>query len=121
MQHAHGLLLLTAMCSVAIAGFKPLNGTLPEPIQPGWDRRCVEWDRAEPADTCWALVTRLNMTLQHFYDINPQLQGDCVHNLWAGYWYCLDNTVPAGASSEVATTTPQCGSTTFCTASAGTA
>ncbi|KAJ9150129.1 hypothetical protein NKR19_g5352 [Coniochaeta hoffmannii] len=99
------LSLLAISLTLTAADPFPSSSTSPEPRQPGWDRNCREWSKAAPGDTCWALATRLNMSLQYFLDINPQLHDDCVHNFWAGYWYCTALAASASPTAAAAGTT----------------
>lgn len=109
------LSLLAFQLSVAAADYLPSSETWPEPRQTGWDRNCQQWTMAEQGDTCWQLAADLHMDLQDFLDMNPQLSNDCVHNLWAGYWYCTATTVPPGLGPAV--TTPHSTDSSFSTKS----
>jgi hypothetical protein len=111
---------LAIQLSITAADYFPYSETWPEPRQAGWDRNCLQWYKAETGDTCWQLVTRLNMGLQDFLDINPQLENDCVHNLWAGYWYCTAITMPPGMGPTVTTIPPQNTESDFTTNAAAT-
>ncbi|OIW22701.1 hypothetical protein CONLIGDRAFT_650375 [Coniochaeta ligniaria NRRL 30616] len=100
------LSLLAHLLSLAVADYFPVSETWPAPRQPGWDHKCTEWTKAQAGDTCWQIASKLNIDLGDFMHMNPQLQGDCVHNLWAGYWYCLGYYTPPSPGPEPSTMPP---------------
>ncbi|KAI0908135.1 hypothetical protein F4823DRAFT_640549 [Ustulina deusta] len=61
----------------------------PGPVQNGaLVDRCGGWALATPGMTCYALAQSLGVDLVTFTLLNPQLEKDCVHNFWGGYYYC---------------------------------
>ncbi|KAH8906456.1 hypothetical protein BR93DRAFT_938911 [Coniochaeta sp. PMI_546] len=96
MRYLAVLSLLAHWLITAAADYFPYSETWPEPRQPGWDRACRLWAKAQKGDTCWQIASQLNIDVGYFMHMNPQLQGDCEHNLWAGYWYCLGYHIPPG-------------------------
>lgn len=61
----------------------------PGPVQEGAPiGRCAVWTSASAGDTCYILENRVGLEHGMLRGLNPQLHGDCDHNLWAGYWYC---------------------------------
>ncbi|KAJ3561487.1 hypothetical protein NPX13_g8926 [Xylaria arbuscula] len=64
---------------------QPPNG----PVQDGAPiDRCAVWHSAQPGDTCYIIENKVGLEHGMLRALNPQLHGDCDHNLWAGYWYC---------------------------------
>ncbi|KAI0471209.1 hypothetical protein F4859DRAFT_522469 [Xylaria cf. heliscus] len=61
----------------------------PGPVQPGaLVDKCGAWVEALPGATCYSLAESLGVGDWWLELQNPQLQGDCPKNLWAGYYYC---------------------------------
>lgn len=96
MQYFTIFVLLAHWLRAAAAEYFPYSETWPEPRQPGWDRLCKLWTKAQAGNTCWKIASQLDGDVGYFLSMNPQLQGDCAHNLWAGYWYCVGHSLPAG-------------------------
>lgn len=66
----------------------------PGPVQNGaLVDRCGGWALATPGMTCYALAQSLGVDLVTFTLLNPQLEKDCVHNFWGGYYYCAGKSV----------------------------
>ncbi|KAJ6518856.1 hypothetical protein C8R45DRAFT_809437 [Mycena sanguinolenta] len=58
-------------------------------IAPGSNRQnCGEWYEAQPGDTCPQILILFQLTNDTFYDLNPDVNGDC-SNLLAGFEYCV--------------------------------
>ncbi|GAA5910441.1 hypothetical protein JCM6882_007357 [Rhodosporidiobolus microsporus] len=84
----------------------------PESLMPGTltsSEGCTQFAHVESGDWCIKVVDAIEgMTLDKFYEMNPQIDGEC-HNLWAGYDVCVSTTAKAEAAklttSEAATST----------------
>ncbi|KAB5584968.1 hypothetical protein GE09DRAFT_1048185 [Coniochaeta sp. 2T2.1] len=89
--------------TLAAAESFPYDESCPEPRQPGWDRNCRQWVKAQPGDTCYDFAQLIRKNVLVFIDRNPQLHDDCRHSLWAGYWYCLGYDEPTPGAVQPAT------------------
>ncbi len=57
------------------------------PVQPGANPDCVFWGIATAGATCDEITSAQGFGLDAFFFMNPQLNRDCEHSLWAGYAY----------------------------------
>ncbi|GAA5820766.1 hypothetical protein JCM11251_003149 [Rhodosporidiobolus azoricus] len=73
----------------------------PESLMPGTltsSEGCTQYAHVETGDWCIKVVDAIEgMTLDRFYEINPQIDQDC-QNLWAGYDVCVSTTAKANAA-----------------------
>ncbi|CCM00582.1 uncharacterized protein FIBRA_02618 [Fibroporia radiculosa] len=59
------------------------------PVAPGADRSiCGLWYTAVTGDTCPQILSVFQLTNETFYELNPDVNGDC-SNLLAGFSYCV--------------------------------
>jgi hypothetical protein len=76
------------------------TGQLTQPGAPV--NTCACWYQANKGDTCFFIPevmnmahTNLNLTMESFIALNPQLSNNCQVNLWTNYSYCIaPNPIP---------------------------
>lgn len=79
-------------------GGKPTDAPAPEPTSAPSDEddadcddsvpECEEYDVPVLGDNCYKVSERHNLTLEQFYQLNPELDETC-QNLYAGKQYCV--------------------------------
>jgi len=76
-------------------GSKPTDTAAPEPTSSPSDEdcddsvpECDEYDVPVLGDNCYKVSERHNLTLEQFYQLNPELDETC-QNLYAGKQYCV--------------------------------
>ncbi|KAL1957768.1 hypothetical protein VTO42DRAFT_5486 [Malbranchea cinnamomea] len=75
-------------------------------------------------ESCWSIAQEYSITLDQFYEWNPDVSDDCAENFWVGYSYCvgvgempneptttITTTAITSTAEEVTTTTGDDGST----------
>jgi len=82
-----------SLCSASASGRHSVNGlfeSAPKPVQAGYIGHCHIWMQATAGMTCLEFIELTQVgSLEQFYIFNPQLEGDCQKNFWAGYHYCI--------------------------------
>lgn len=69
-------------------------------------------------DSCWSITQKFGITLDQFYEWNPDVTDDCTVNFWPTYSYCVG--VGPVVSTSTTTTTSAKPTTTAPTTTVGT-
>ncbi|KAH6847621.1 hypothetical protein B0I37DRAFT_431340 [Chaetomium sp. MPI-CAGE-AT-0009] len=77
------------------------NGPTFENIAPN----CNAYHTVVEGDGCWSISQAYHITLDQFYEWNPDIADDCGTNFWPGYAYCVGvgPAPPSSLSSTPAT------------------
>ncbi|KAI1494181.1 hypothetical protein F5X96DRAFT_666058 [Biscogniauxia mediterranea] len=90
--------------TTTVARLPPGTKLTPPPgiVQPGAPvETCYAWVEAGEGQSCAEICGYTDLTVQQFLEWNPQMGGDCAHNLWAGYFYCwLQDNYPDGRPKQ---------------------
>ncbi|ROT42461.1 hypothetical protein SODALDRAFT_374791 [Sodiomyces alkalinus F11] len=70
-----------------------------QPTHEGTTESCGKYTEVRAGDSCYTVVFREGITLDQFFDLNPQILPDC-SNLWRDYAYCVAPVSEAPISSD---------------------
>ncbi|KAJ5933552.1 hypothetical protein N7454_005881 [Penicillium verhagenii] len=76
----------------------------PSPVQSGIISTCDAFYLVVSGDTCSAIATAEDISLDDFYTYNPAVGSSCA-GLWVGYYVCVGSSVVASSSAITTTST----------------
>src|SRR5687768_11383376 len=84
------------------------NGPTFENIAPN----CNAYHTVVDGDGCWSISQDYGITVDQFYEWNPDIADDCGTNFWPGYAYCVGVGPPPPSSLSSTPATCSCSTST---------